>query len=272
MAIKLLTILLFASTCFGQIQQHYLAVIAKKNTYSLLANNYRARVIADGGSVINMDSVDNTYNNALTNDYYDSLKTWIGVYFGIKKDANNKITKLYDLTVNGNDWIQTDTSKSFSYIDGTIDSIYGNNKSMPFTTAITTIRSIFWVISDLEPDYDNPRPLLGHSSTYDFNRGNTGVYLNTDFANAYVKTGDFRYNGVLQAANYGTNNVMPKIKQLVGIITTGNVEANEFQRDRNAADRAWIGSFWEIMIGDIPFSTTKCALIESYLNAKYSIY
>jgi len=94
MAIKLLTILLFASTCFGQIQQHYLAVIAKKNTYSLLANNYRARVIADGGSVINMDSVDNTYNNALTNDYYDSLKTWIGVYFGIKKDANNKITKL----------------------------------------------------------------------------------------------------------------------------------------------------------------------------------
>src|SRR3990167_4585581 len=111
MVTKLLIILLFASICFGQIQQNHLSVIAKKNTYSLLANNYKTREIADGGSVINMAAVDSAITNAQDSSYYDSTKIWIGADFGVKKDANNKVTKLYNIK-GTNDFSQADTSKA----------------------------------------------------------------------------------------------------------------------------------------------------------------
>lgn len=94
----------------------YSSSVSDTAEYILLAENYKDRVIADGGSVISMDSVAKHIKFAQDSSYYDSTKCWVGASFGVKKDANNKVTKLYDLTINNNDVVRTDTSKSPTWV------------------------------------------------------------------------------------------------------------------------------------------------------------
>jgi hypothetical protein len=82
-------------------------------SYSAETLAYVARVEADGGVVININAVNDAY--AITG--FDSISVWCSASFGIKKNANNKVTKLYNLT---SDLIyfsieSSDTSKSPTY-------------------------------------------------------------------------------------------------------------------------------------------------------------
>lgn len=93
---------------------------------------YVDRVETDGGEIISIDAVNDAYlllkgyNINLTTE----LKHWSSPNFGVKKDANNKVTKLYDLSSNNNDIAQTDTSKSptwsngYNTFDGSNDILY----------------------------------------------------------------------------------------------------------------------------------------------------
>lgn len=83
-----------------------------QKVYSPLTEAYKLRVLKDGGVIGSIHAVEEVYNLGLD---LDSLKFWGGVQFGVKYDANNKVTKLYDLSNNENDLVQTDTSKAFTY-------------------------------------------------------------------------------------------------------------------------------------------------------------
>lgn len=75
--------------------------------YSAETLAYETRVEADGGEIISMDAVEAAYASGID---LDNLQLWAGAKFGIKKNANNKVTVLYDLSNNDNDLIQADTS------------------------------------------------------------------------------------------------------------------------------------------------------------------
>lgn len=78
-------------------------------TGNYLTSLYIARVVADGGTVTDSAEVNASYALGLD---MDNVFCWVSPAFGVKKDANNKVTKLYDLSNNDNDLVQADTSKS----------------------------------------------------------------------------------------------------------------------------------------------------------------
>lgn len=90
-------------------------------TAASLALAYQTRVVADGGTIVDLDSVTNAYQSALDNETYNDVVCWIASNFGVKKDANDKLTKLYDLSTNNNDLAQSDTSKAPTWYADSIE-------------------------------------------------------------------------------------------------------------------------------------------------------
>ena len=76
---------------------------------------YQTRVEADGGTVINIDSVDYMMRLLADNSLTASCKSFVSPNYGVKKNANNKVTKLYSL-IGTTDFVQTDTSKAFTWV------------------------------------------------------------------------------------------------------------------------------------------------------------
>jgi hypothetical protein len=67
---------------------------------------YRDRVELDGGQVISLDYVDACYKLLKNNGLMADLLYWTSPSFGIKKDANGYISKLYSL-IDGTDMVQS---------------------------------------------------------------------------------------------------------------------------------------------------------------------
>ena len=104
----LILFLLFASLNFSQSS---LLLLMSDDELSAKTKAYQIRVLADGGEIINIDAVEAAYKDAINNGYYDSLQVWVSASFGIKKNANNKTTKLYNL-IGTSDFAQADTAKA----------------------------------------------------------------------------------------------------------------------------------------------------------------
>lgn len=228
---------------------------------------YQTRVLADGGEIINLDAINIAYLDAKTNDYLDSLLAWWSHNFGIKKNANNKVTKLYDLTSNDNDMVQSDTAWAPTWF---ADSLFYNADYMDFT-AITTMQSAFWVITNriIGASYES---LLGDEVNYDLlGGGNFGLFLLFDgVASANALNGDWYRNGV--SVNPLSTSLSDTPPILLTLIATGNLRVSNFSDERSTADRRWHGSMEELMLGGVRFSDTKRLAIQSYLNTKYTIY
>lgn len=58
---------------------------------------YKSRVIADGGTVISDSSTLNAFKFLIENGIYGLARTYIGAAYGMKRDVNGNITKLYSL-------------------------------------------------------------------------------------------------------------------------------------------------------------------------------
>jgi len=72
----------------------------------ILADNYKSRVIADGGVIIDFTAVITAYQTLLDQGTYSNLVEWHSASFGVKKDGSNNCSKLYDLSPNNNDKVQ----------------------------------------------------------------------------------------------------------------------------------------------------------------------
>ena len=102
----ILTLLLCAVT-FGQ--SNLLLLMSDGYLRETLA--YEKRVETDGGIIINIALVDQAIKKAKADGIWDTCSAWISPNFGVKKDANDKVTKAYNL-IGSDDFIQADTSKS----------------------------------------------------------------------------------------------------------------------------------------------------------------
>ena len=144
-----------------------------------------------------------------------------------------------------------------------------NNKGDYFQfTRITTIRTVFWVVKATA----DGKFLLGDNSSYDFHRGYDGTYLNkiwdSRYAHANIQNGTTKLMGT---AVDGTATVLPSGSfQLVSVVTTGNVNANQINQDRTYTG-SWQGDIAEILIYNRALTAFEENQVGYYLANKYAL-
>ncbi len=133
---------------------------------------------------------------------------------------------------------------------------------------ISTIRTVFWVLKDTGP---GDRFLLGDDTTYDFHRGgdsNIGKIWDSRYASSSVTSGTTKLMG--NAVSGATTTLPSGSFQLLSVVTSGNVQANQICQDRTYHG-SWQGDIAEILIYDRALTSTEENAVGAYLAAKYAL-
>ena len=204
------------------------------------------------------------------------LSLWLKSDYGVTT-LNNKVTTWLDASGNNNHCNQTDTSMSPTYITNIVSLnnqaslvFDGVDDYIPFTTRISTIRTVFFIVKHY-PSSSNFEPILGDNIGTDF-LGDDYPVTNRIFHNSYtspnILNGGIRINQV---------NITPVILSqrpsnysIITLTTTANVAASQITRDRGIGSRVWKGEYSEIIIYDQPLSPIQTINIETYLINKYA--
>ena len=133
---------------------------------------------------------------------------------------------------------------------------------------ISTIRTVFWVLKE-NAGLSDGCFLLGDESFYDFHRdGANGAIWNDPYAHASIRGGTTRLMGTVVN---GTTTALPAGQfQLLSLVTTGNVQANQICQDR-IYHGSWQGDIAEIIIYTTALSASDETLVSNYLNTKYGL-
>ena len=134
---------------------------------------------------------------------------------------------------------------------------------------ITDIRTVFWVLSE-DSEATGYRFLLGTSHTQQgvWHDDGSGNFFSSTWGDPLVYNGDTRLNGV--SVN-GKSTQKPHELSIICHVTTGNVIATNFSKDRGWSDRLWKGNLGELIILNKELSATEIASVERYLGAKWNI-
>ena len=137
---------------------------------------------------------------------------------------------------------------------------------------ISDIRTVFWVIKE-DIGATGGRFLLGDgnlaSHTYHFHRGANGEMWHETHASPFIRSGTTRING--RPVN-GTVTPMPTQYSVISLVTTGNVRANRFVKDRNITQpRSWDGDLAELLIYNRALTDSEERAVGRYLQQKYNI-
>lgn len=179
------------------------------------------------------------------------------------------INKIFDLSSSLNHALQADTSMQPVITSTPLNGhkavrFNGINNFLNFNT-ISDIRTIFWVIREDSNATLNYRALLGSSTVYDFYRSSNSLWDGT-FTSSFILNGETRINSNIIN---GLTTPMPNNYSIISVITTGNVQADNFSNDRNLS-RIWDGELAELIIYNQALSTSEVIQIETYLNNKYA--
>jgi len=150
--------------------------------------------------------------------------------------------------------------------EGVINFDSSHNKYFTFPR-ISNIRTVFWVVRQQSAGSYGSF-LLGDSSSYHFTRGQNGEIWSSVWAHSSVKNGETRING--GAPVNGKTTVLPNNQFLtLSLITTGNVQANRFSKDRNFS-RSWHGDISKLLIYNRPLSSSERSIVEDILMHGYN--
>jgi PKD repeat protein len=142
----------------------------------------------------------------------------------------------------------------------------GQNDFMYFQN-ISDVRTIFWVLKEDSDAISFVKPIMGHSSNYDFFRGSNKEFWHPTNTSSSIR------NGVLRLNKTDTTGITAKIPNefcVVSLLTTGNVTTEYISNDRNFAGRFWDGDFAEIIIYNTPLTNSQIDSVENYLLNKYA--
>lgn len=153
------------------------------------------------------------------------------------------------------------------YLDGTLNGnavvrFDGSDDYLEFNE-IENIRSAFWVLREENVDENF---LLGHSSTYDFQRNSGGVMWHGTYTHVNIRSGNTYVDGT--SVN-GEVTVLPTGNTMVSLVTAGDVEANRLVNDRGSGGRNWDGDIAELILYSDPLTDAERLTIENYLRAKW---
>lgn len=133
---------------------------------------------------------------------------------------------------------------------------------------ITAIRTVFWVLKE-DAGLSDGHFLLGDSGSHHFARGGpNGPIWGWNDTSGSICGGTTRLMG---AVVDGTTTALPPGRfQVVSVVTSGNVEANQVTQDR-VYHGSWQGDIAEILIYAEALSPDEEAQVGSYLSAKYDL-
>ena len=149
---------------------------------------------------------------------------------------------------------------------------FDGGDTVRFTTRLTTIRTVFWVVSTAEVAGGSncePQPAGGRLRAYRMARGlrGAGDDLGRRTRRPAVRDGLTSVNGV---AVPGTTTPRPTSLSVVSVVTTGNVSAQKFGEANSS--QPWLGDLAELIVYDRALTETERKQVEDYLNAKYRLF
>ena len=198
------------------------------------------------------------------------LEVWLRADSAMELNGNRVISWL-DLSGNARNFTQSVNNfrpiQSLNQLNGhTIVNFNGTNNRLIFNE-LTTIRTVVWVLRQSENAGTGRRPVLGHSVTFPFFRGANQNIWDAEFTAQAVRSGTTRvgFNGV-----DGVVSALPAGWQILNVVTTAGVEANQLGQDRST-NNFWMGDFAELLIFSEALSPEQIEVLEAYLADYYTL-
>ncbi|MCX6877007.1 MAG: autotransporter-associated beta strand repeat-containing protein [Verrucomicrobia bacterium] len=132
---------------------------------------------------------------------------------------------------------------------------------------ISTIRSVFWVLKE-NASLTDFHFLLGDDTAFDFHRGSANGPLWTGYTSPFIRSGTTKLMGTV--INGATTALPANAFQVISLVTTGDVQANQVTQDR-IYHGSWEGDIAEILIYTRALSTAEEGAVGSYLADKYGL-
>jgi len=214
------------------------------------------------------------------------VSTWYKADYGVQLDGNGFIYQWDDASGNGNHAVQSNTSfrpvlvSSVPEINSKpLIRFDGANDYLLFSTYLTSVETIFWVIKEDADATNLYRSILGdYNNQPDFHRGccdggwpgPTRYIYDDQYSASQVRNGTTRVNGNVVPAM--TTNV-PTSMSIISTKTTGNAKAGAFSIDRPwlvGEYRTWDGDLAELIFFNDPLSDSLINLVTEYLQYKYA--
>jgi hypothetical protein len=201
------------------------------------------------------------------------LKLWVRADAGTAGSAAMRVDRWSDQSSQANDLTQSDLFKRPLVLPNAAAglpalSFDGSNDWLGFTTRLTNIRTVFWVVRESAISTNGYRNLLGDTSNYDFHSDATHKIWDPGYSSASIRNGQTRLNGAIVN---GTTTSRPTSMSLISLVTTGPVSASSFSNDRGTPGRHWWGELAELVIYDTALSDADRRAVEEYLAARYGI-
>jgi hypothetical protein len=200
------------------------------------------------------------------------LKLWVKADAGIVS-SGDFVSTWQDQSGSGNHLVQPTGASQPQFVAAQANGLPvlrfdGAGDFMSFTTRLTTIRSVFWVIKRAAAATPGYRFLLGDQPEYHFCSDSTTKIWVAGYTSSSILNGETRLNGTLVN---GTTTDRPTSLSVLSVVTTGDVVAKTFSKDRTQ-DNSWWGDLAELMIFDRAVTAVERDAIENYLAAKYALY
>jgi hypothetical protein len=200
------------------------------------------------------------------------LRLWVKADAGVIGTAGS-VSTWQDQSGNGNHLVQPTASNQPQLVAGQANGLPvlrfdGAGDYLSFTTRLTNIRSVFWVIRRSASATPGYRFLLGDPVNYHFCSDPTTKIWTTSYTSPSILNGETRLNGALVN---GATTDRPLALSLLSVVATGDVTAATFSKDRTS-DNSWWGDLAELLIFDRALSANEREAIEAYLAAKYALF
>lgn len=202
-------------------------------------------------------------------DSVSNLVLWLKADEGVSTNASGGVTTWSDQSASNNTATGSGCALHLNVVNGRPAVWFnGAGNFASFAAAPGQIRTVFWVVNEYASATTAYRPLLGHSTLYPFHRGDSKCIWRSTSTSESIRNGTTYVNGV--AVN-GVATTVPTSLAIVALVTTGNVSATEFGRDRTFNDRGWHGYLAELLIFSHALTSNELQTVGYYLADKYGI-
>ena len=235
--------------------------VGKVYYFRTAASNGSGSVVSDSLGIFSVSNQGGLTVN-INNIYPNNLKLWL--------DANHSSASSgtwTDRSSSGNNATKNGTSPTV--VTGALNGLpvmryNGTTGAYHSFTRISDIRTVFWVVK-----YNSGAWwLLGDTSSHHFHgNGASSIIGPNHIATGISASNMFYLNGTLT----NKSSAWPSGYQIISLVTTMDVQANNFSNDRNIGGRYANGDLAELMVFNHAFTEAEVQMVEGYLAEKWGL-